>query len=64
MAMTSVPNEVVPHALRTYLRWDHRHDEMAAQIMREFGLTLPRDRSSGNWHLFQSRLFSILAGPR
>jgi hypothetical protein len=37
-------DEVVPAALRTYLRWDHRHDAMAAQIMREFNLTLPRDR--------------------
>jgi hypothetical protein len=30
--------------LRTYLRWDHRHDAMAAKIIREFDLKLPADR--------------------
>jgi hypothetical protein len=38
------PHEIVPAALRTYLRWDHRHDTMTVQIMREFNLSLPRDR--------------------
>jgi hypothetical protein len=38
------PHEVVPAALREYLRWDSRHDRTAAAIMQEFGLYLPRDR--------------------
>ena len=37
-------DEIVPEGLRTYLRWDTRHDAMAAKIMREFDLKLPRDR--------------------
>ena len=34
MAMTThscKPHEIVPRALREYLRWDSRHDEMAAK---------------------------------
>jgi hypothetical protein len=44
--MTHVPkpDEIVPAALRQQLRWDARHDAMAAKIMREFDLKLPRDR--------------------
>jgi len=38
------PDEIVPEGLRAYLRWTDRHDAMAAKIMREFDLTLPRDR--------------------
>jgi hypothetical protein len=38
------PDEVVPAALRSQLRWDSRHDDAAAQIMRAFNLILPRDR--------------------
>jgi hypothetical protein len=36
----------------TYLRWDHRHDEMAAQIMREFGRKpgLVTDRAIQAWY--------------
>ena len=41
--MTHIP-EIVPEELRKYLRWDSRHDAMAAQITREFNLKLPRDR--------------------
>ena len=40
------PDEIVPADLRTYLRWDHRHDDAAADVMREYGLTLPRDRET------------------
>jgi len=42
--MTEQPkaDEIVPAALRTRLRWDSRHDAMAAQIIRIFNLTLPR----------------------
>jgi len=32
--------------LRACLRWDHRHDAMAAKILREFDLKLPRDRET------------------
>ena len=36
---------IVPDQLRAFLRWDDRHDDMAAKILREFvGLQLPRDR--------------------
>jgi hypothetical protein len=38
------PHEIVPQALRSYLRWDSRPDQMAAHILREFNLILPRDR--------------------
>jgi hypothetical protein len=38
------PDEIVPAALREYLRWDHRHDAMAKKISAEFSLQLPRDR--------------------
>jgi hypothetical protein len=38
------PDEIVPAALRTHLRWDQRHDAMAARIIKEFDLKLPRDR--------------------
>ena len=38
------PDEIVPAALREFLRWDSRHDAMAATIIREFDLKLPRDR--------------------
>jgi hypothetical protein len=38
------PDEIVPAALRAFLRWDFRHDAMAQKIMQEFGLKLPRDR--------------------
>jgi hypothetical protein len=44
MTIKPLPDEIVPEELRTYLRWDHRHDEMAAKIMKEFDLKLPRDR--------------------
>jgi hypothetical protein len=37
------PQKIVPAGLRTYLRWDERHDQMAAIVMEEFGLKLPRD---------------------
>jgi hypothetical protein len=30
MVETCKPDEIVPAALRKYLRWDHRHDRMAA----------------------------------
>jgi hypothetical protein len=42
--LACVPDEIVPQALRQYLRWDSRHDAMARQIMHEFNLMLPRDR--------------------
>jgi len=32
------PDEIVPADLRTYLRWDHRHDDAAADVMRNTGL--------------------------
>jgi hypothetical protein len=38
------PDEIVPMELRIYLRWDHRHDAAAADVMYEYGLTPPRDR--------------------
>ena len=38
------PDEIVPEALRQRLRWDGRHERMAAKIMVEFNLILPRDR--------------------
>jgi hypothetical protein len=38
------PDEIVPVGLHTYLRWDHRHDEAAADVMREYGLRLPEHR--------------------
>jgi hypothetical protein len=38
------PYEIVPQALREYLKWDSRHDREAAKIMAEFKLVLPRDR--------------------
>ena len=41
---TPGPHEIVPAALRQRLRWDSRHDAMAAQIIEEFKLQLPRDR--------------------
>ena len=41
---TCEPHEIVPGALGIYLRWDHRHDAKAAEIMKEFNFTLPRDR--------------------
>jgi hypothetical protein len=37
-------DEVVPETLREFLRWDHRHDAMAEQIVTEHGLTLPQHR--------------------
>jgi len=37
-------NEIVPVGLREYLRWTEQHDRMAAKIMAEFSLILPRDR--------------------
>jgi hypothetical protein len=30
------PDEIVPAALRIYLRWDHRHDE-AKRVLKEQG---------------------------
>jgi hypothetical protein len=49
LAPTDVPHactplEVVPKALRTFLHWDIRHDQMAVHVMRAYGLSLPRDR--------------------
>jgi hypothetical protein len=38
------PDEIVPTGLHTYLRWDHRHDGAAADVMHEYGLTLSRNR--------------------
>jgi hypothetical protein len=38
------PHEIVPEALRKQLRWDWRHDAMAALIIEKFKLQLPRDR--------------------
>jgi hypothetical protein len=38
------PGEVVPAGPRDYLRWDHRHDAAAKDVMREYGLTQPHDR--------------------
>ena len=38
------PDEIVPEALRAYLRWGGQHDAMARKIMAEFNLQLPRDR--------------------
>src|SRR5262245_60668589 len=35
--------EIVPKDLRRRLGWDERHDRAAAGIIREYGLTLPRD---------------------
>jgi hypothetical protein len=40
----ALPDEIVPEGLRTYLRWDHRRDEAAADVMREYGLRLPEHR--------------------
>ena len=34
----------MPEGLRAHLRWDHRHDEAAADVMREYGLRLPEHR--------------------
>jgi hypothetical protein len=43
--MTTGAPEIVPEALRHRLvSWDWRHDKMAARIMEEFTLRLPRDR--------------------
>jgi len=36
--------EIVPATLRWRLRWDGRHDAMAATSPLEFNLALPRDR--------------------
>jgi hypothetical protein len=38
------PDEIVPVGLRTYLRWDERHDAAAETVMREYGFALPCDR--------------------
>jgi Zn-finger domain-containing protein len=35
---------IVPHELRDKLGWDHRHDRIARDVVREFDLKLPRDR--------------------
>jgi hypothetical protein len=35
---------IVPLGLRDRLGWDHRHDRVARDVIREFGLRLPRDR--------------------
>jgi hypothetical protein len=45
-AMTVHPefHEVVPKALRKRLRWDERHDQVAEEVMAEFGLKLPEHR--------------------
>jgi hypothetical protein len=40
------PDEVVPGALRARLRWDWQHDAAVAEVMREYGLSLPRDREA------------------
>jgi hypothetical protein len=41
---TCLPDEIVPAVLREYLRWDHRHDEMAGKVMADYGLKLPEHR--------------------
>jgi hypothetical protein len=38
------PDEIVPHALRGFLRWDDRHDRESRRIMAEFNLKLPDNR--------------------
>jgi len=38
------PDEVVPGALRERLRWDWQQDVAAAEVMQEYGLSLPKDR--------------------
>jgi hypothetical protein len=38
------PDEIVPAALREYLRWDHRHDSAAQQVMADYGFKLPQNR--------------------
>ena len=53
------PHEVVPDALRARLRWDSRHDDAAAQVMREFNLVLPRDRE-----LIRQLAFDRVRRPR
>ena len=35
---------IVSTELRNHLGWDRRHDIMAAMVMAEFALKLPRDR--------------------
>jgi hypothetical protein len=35
---------IVPEHLRARLRWGDEHDEAAHEILRAFGLQLPRDR--------------------
>src|SRR5262249_27912822 len=42
-ARSSSELEIVPRALRRRLGWDERHDQAAATIIKEYGLTLPRD---------------------
>jgi hypothetical protein len=42
--MSAAALEIVPEALRHRLGWDWRHDKMAARIVEEFKLQLPRDR--------------------
>jgi hypothetical protein len=37
-------DEVVPKPLRSYLRWTGDHQMVAHRIMRDYGLTLPKDR--------------------
>ena len=44
MPLTREHDEIVPQALRQRLGWKAAHDRMAARIMAEFSLTLPRDR--------------------
>jgi hypothetical protein len=50
---------VVPAVLRRRLRWDGRHERAAAEIMREFNLTLPRDREL----IRQLAVVRVVQGP-
>jgi len=53
------PHEIVSEGLRSYLRWDHRHDAEAANIIKLFGLKLPRDREL----IRQLTFVRVMQGP-
>jgi hypothetical protein len=38
------PHEVVPEGLRTYLRWDHRHDQRDRELIRQLAFMWGREK--------------------
>ena len=37
-------DEIVPHELRDFLRWNERHDREAKKVMAQYQLKLPENR--------------------